>query len=144
MIYQILIICGVTKRVRVSSCNNCGSELIGTENFCPYCGGGILTDDSQDVIVINSALPVLADYEEVIKVNLENPHSIRIPKAKLNFYPYYLIHYVLNVNRKDPAGKNHHIHQQGTHILNAFNGRLLTGKGNTELKSFINIFIPKR
>jgi hypothetical protein len=50
----------------------------------------------------------------------ENPHSIRILKAKVNFCPYYLIHYVLNVNRKDPTGKNHHIHQRGTHILNAF------------------------
>jgi hypothetical protein len=83
-------------------------------------------------------------FEEVIKVKLENPHSIRIPKANLNFCPYYLIHYVLNVNRKDPTGKNHHIHQQGIHILNAFNGHLLTDKGNTESKSFMNIFIPKR
>jgi RNA polymerase subunit RPABC4/transcription elongation factor Spt4 len=46
------------KHVRMSSCNECGSGLIGTENFCPYCGSSILPDDSQDAIAIDSALPV--------------------------------------------------------------------------------------
>lgn len=130
--------------MRVLSCDGCGSELIGTENFCPYCGSSISADDLQDTIVIDMALPVLSDYEEAVKVKLENPHSIRIPKAKLSFCPYYLIHYVLNINRKDPVGKNHHIHQRSIHILNAFNGHLLTGKCNTESNRFMNIFSPKR
>jgi hypothetical protein len=57
----------------VSSCNDCGIELIGTENFCPE--SSISTDDSQDAIVIDSALPVSVDYEEVIKVKLNNPQG---------------------------------------------------------------------
>src|ERR687892_2382212 len=89
------------------SCTECGSVLRGTEKFCPSCGNRVSTDDTSDEIVLDVTLPISLEYTEAIKININNPSTVKISKADLEFYPYYVIEYKIDIQRIDPSGKKH-------------------------------------
>jgi RNA polymerase subunit RPABC4/transcription elongation factor Spt4 len=107
----------------VESCRQCNSVLGGTEKFCSYCG---TATGFPEGIFLDTVLPISLEYSEAIKVNVENPSAVTISRADLDFYPYYLFKYALDLERKDPTGKKHHFETQGVKIVDAFNGKLLT------------------
>lgn len=92
---------------------------VGDERFCPHCGKRLLETRSNEQIVLDCLLPVTMKYGEVTKIEgIKNPSAVRISRAVLEFYPYYVFDYELDVKRKDPNGKNHKIENQGKHIVN--------------------------
>ena len=46
--------------------------------------------------------------------------------ASLDFYPYYVIEYKLEMSKNDPSGKKHNIQNREMVIVDAFNGELLS------------------
>ena len=60
----------------------------------------ISTDDTSDEIVLDMTLPISLEYEEAIKVNIDNPFAVKISKADLEFYPYYVIEYKIDLQSR--------------------------------------------
>jgi hypothetical protein len=72
------------------------------------------------------SLPINLEYKDAIKVDwLANPKAIRISSSAIEFHPYFVFEYSLDVTRKDPTGGTHHIKDRGIHIVDASNGRFL-------------------
>lgn len=119
----------------MKSCVACGSMLeLGNERFCPYCGERL-----ESVQQIDCLLPVTMKYEEVTKIGvIKNPSGVRISRAVLNFYPYYVFDYELMVKRKDPEGKNHKIENRGKNIVNAINGKVESNRSHRGFKGLLH------
>jgi hypothetical protein len=81
---------------------------------------------TEEIIVTGYSLPINLEYKDAIKVDwLVNPKAIRISSAVIEFHPYFVFEYSLDVTRKDPTGGTHHIKDRGIHIVDASNGRFL-------------------
>jgi hypothetical protein len=93
-------------------------------------------------VTIDAALPVNVTYEDAIFIALVNPPSLTILKTTLSFRPYYVFDYKLHSTRIDRAGKNHKIIDEGTHIVDALNGKILYQNVVTS-KSYIPDFFSK-
>jgi hypothetical protein len=92
-------------------------------------------------MILNSTLPVALSYEEIVKCEgIKNPYAVIVSNATLDFHPYYIIEYVLNVERKDPTEKKHTIQARGKHIVNAFNGDLISAESRSRLKKLLSNF----
>jgi hypothetical protein len=76
-------------------------------------------------ITIDAALPVNVTYESATFIALVNPSSLTISETTLSFRPYYIFDYKLHIARIDRAGKNHRIIDEGTHIVDALNDKIL-------------------
>lgn len=123
------------------SCAECGSVLQGTEKFCPSCGNHVSTDDTSEEIVLDMTLPIALEYAEATKVNIDNPSAIKISRADLEFYPYYVIEYGIDLQRIDPSGKKHDLQNQEIVIVDASNAELLSDRKRTmEFVSRLNPF----
>ena len=85
-------------------------------------------------------------FWEVIKTNLENRSVIKVRGASLDFYPYDVIEYKLDISKNDPWGKKHNIQNQEIVIMNAFNGELfsLSDKKRTKFVNKLNRFLSQR
>jgi hypothetical protein len=126
----------------VECCAACGSILEnGNENFCPYCGQSLSKAQS---FTIDYSIPVNMKYEEVTKIEIQNPSSVRVSGATLEFCPYYVFDYKMKMMRKDPTGKNHKIESEGKHIVNAQTGELVSAKPTTEFKNSLSKLIGYR
>ena len=55
--------------------------------------------------------------------------------ASLDFYPYYVIEYKLEMSKNDPSGKKHNIQNREMVIVDAFNGELLSLSDKKRKKS---------
>ncbi len=66
--------------------------------------------------------------------------------ASLDFYPYYVIEYKLEISKNDPSGKKHNIQNQEIVIVDAFNGELLSlsDKKRTKVVNKLNPFLSQR
>lgn len=122
------------------SCTECGSVLQGTEKFCPLCGNHVSTDDIPDEVGLDMILPISLEYTEAIKVNIDNPSAVKISRADLEFYPYYVIEYKVDLQRIDPSGRKHNLQNQEEVIVDASNGELLFDKKKT--MEFVSKFNP--
>ena len=123
------------------SCTECGSVLRGTEKFCPSCGNRVSTDDTSDEIVLDVTLPISLEYTEAIKININNPSTVKISKADLEFYPYYVIEYKIDIQRIDPSGKKHNLQNHEIVMVDASNAELLSdAKRTMEFVSKLNPF----
>jgi hypothetical protein len=85
-------------------------------------------------------LPISLEYNEAIKVNIDNPSVIKISRADLEFYPYYVIEYQIDLQRIDPSGKKHNLQNQEVIIVDASNAELLLDKKET--MKFVSKFNP--
>jgi hypothetical protein len=81
---------------------------------------------TEEIIITGCSLPVNLEYKDAIKVELTNPTATRISSAALEFHPYFVLEYTLDVSRKDPVGGNHPVKNMGIHIVDALNGRFLS------------------
>jgi hypothetical protein len=81
---------------------------------------------TEKIIITGCSLPVNLEYKDAIKVELTNPTATRISSAALEFHPYFVFEYTLNVSRKEPVGSTHPIKNTGIHIVDALNGRFLS------------------
>jgi hypothetical protein len=61
--------------------------------------------------------------------------------ANLDFYPYYVIEYKLEMSKNDPSGKKHNIRNREMVIVDAFNGVLLS-LSDKKRKKFVNKLNP--
>ena len=125
----------------MESCRQCSSVLEGAEKFCPYCG---TTTGYPEGIFLDMVLPISLEYSEAIKVNVENPSAIVISRANLDFYPYYIFKYNLDLERKDPTGEKHHLKTQGEKIVDAFNGKILSTTTKVEPVNMFRNFLLGR
>jgi hypothetical protein len=95
-------------------------------------------------MILDSTLPVALGYEEVINcTSIKNPDAVRVSKATLDFHPYYIFEYILNAERKDPIGKKRFVQAQGKHIVNAFNGDIISAVPRMGLKKLLSSFSSK-
>jgi hypothetical protein len=95
-------------------------------------------------MILDSTLPVALGYEEITKCSrIKNPDAVRVSNATLDFHPYYIFEYILNAERKDPTGKKRVVQAQGKHIVNAFNGDLISAVPRMRLKKLISNFASK-
>ena len=123
------------------SCTECGSMLRGTEKFCPSCGNCVSTDDTSKEIVLDMTLPISLSYNEAIKVNIDNPFAVKTSRADLEFYPYYVIEYEIDIQRIDPSGNKHNLQNHEIVIVDASNAELLSDTKRTmEFVSKLNPF----
>ena len=61
-------------------------------------------------MILDATLPVALSYEEIVKCEgIKNRYAVIVSNATLEFHPYYLIEYVLNLEKKDPTGKKHNV-----------------------------------
>src|SRR5919106_1497238 len=125
----------------VESCVECGSVLRGTDKFCPSCGNRVSTDDTHDEIILDVTLPISLEYTDAIKININNPSTVKISKVDLEFYPYYVIEYEIDIQRIDPSGNKHNLQNHEIVIVDATNAELLSDTKRTmEFVSKINPF----
>jgi hypothetical protein len=95
-------------------------------------------------MILDSTLPVALGYEEVVRcARINNPDALRVSNATLDFHPYYIFEYVLNAERKDPIGKKRVVQAQGKHIVNTFNGDLISAVPRMRLKKLLSNFSSK-
>jgi hypothetical protein len=128
----------------MENCAGCGFDLKGIEKFCPSCGNSVSADHfSYAEIILDITLHI---FLEAIKTNLENPSVIKVGGASLDFYPYYVIEYKLEISKNDPSGKKHNIQNQEIVIVDAFNGELLSlsDKKRTKVVNKLNPFLSQR
>ena len=66
--------------------------------------------------------------------------------ASLDFYPYYVIEYKLEMSKNDPSGKKHNIQNREIVIVGTFNGELLSlsDKKRTKFVNKLNPFLSQR
>jgi hypothetical protein len=65
--------------------------------------------------------------------------------ASLDFYPYYVFEYKIDISKNDPSGKKHNLQNQDVVIVNAFNGKLLLSeKKRTKFMNKLNPFLSKK
>ena len=122
-------------------CIECGSVLRRTEKFCPSCGNCVSTDDTSDEIVLDMTLPISLGYSEVIKVNTDNPSAVKTSRVDLEFYPYYVIEYEIDIQRIDPSGNKHNLQNHEIIVVDASNAELLSDTKKTmEFVSKLNPF----
>lgn len=123
------------------SCAECGSVLRRTEKFCPSCGNCVSADDTSDEIVLDMTLPISLGYPEAINVNIDNPSAVKTSRADLEFYPYYVIEYKIDIQRIDPSGNKHNLQNHEIVIVDASNAELLSDtKRMMEFVSKLNPF----
>ena len=128
-------------KLSAESCTECGSMLQGTEKFCPSCGNCVSTDDTSKEIVLDMTLPISLSYNEAIKVNIDNPFAVKTSRADLEFYPYYVIEYEIDIQRIDPSGNKHNLQNHEIVIVDASNEELLSDTKRTmEFVSKLNPF----
>lgn len=85
---------------------------------------------TEEIIVTGYSLPINLEYKDAIKVDwLANPKAIRISYTALEFHPYFVFEYILDITRKDPVGGTHPVKASGIHIIDASNGRFLFPPG---------------
>lgn len=75
-------------------------------------------------ITLSSALPVEMKYEEVCKIAIANPSAAKITRPRLILHPYYVLHYRLDAQRKDPARGMHRIQDEGIYVVDAVDGEI--------------------
>jgi hypothetical protein len=124
----------------MSLCEQCSSRLQGTQSYCPSCGSYIPKSPN---VILEITLPISLKYEAATKVDLYNPSGIKTSSAKLDFHPFYVFDYLLNAERSDPSGKFHILEDEGTHIVDAFDGSLLTENSKKSGNLFRLMFFRK-
>jgi hypothetical protein len=82
---------------------------------------------TNEIIITGYSLPINLEYKDVIRVEwLANPNATRVSSAALEFHPYFIFEYTLDITRKDPVGRTHPVKSKGIHIVDALNGRFLS------------------
>lgn len=130
-------------KLSAESCTECGSVLRGTEKFCASCGNRVSADDTSDEIILDMTLPISLEYTEAIKINIDNPSAVKISKADLEFYPYYVIEYEIDLQRIDPSGKKHNLQNHEIVIVDASNAELLSDTKRT-IEFVSSILFPQQ
>jgi len=74
---------------------------------------------------LKNALPLNIDYEEAIKLNLENYDKIRINSSNLFYKPYYVVEYVFKDEYHDPTREIHTFYDEGLVLIDGLDGRIL-------------------
>lgn len=72
---------------------------------------------TQDII-LDFSLPISMGFMEATKIELVNPKAVRIARASLVLYPFYIFDYVVNAE-KGHFLRRHTVHEGGTHIIDA-------------------------
>jgi hypothetical protein len=93
---------------------------------------------TEEITVAGYSLPTNLEYKDAIKVELANPTATRISSAALEFHPYLVFEYTLDITRKDPIGGTHPVKDGGIHIVDASKGRFLSPLGR------VDVFTPLR
>jgi hypothetical protein len=96
----------------------------------------------KEEIFIDCSLPINLGYEDAIKVDLKNPAATRISSAALEFHPYFVFEYNLDITRRDPLGGSHAVKSEGICIIDASSGRFLST--STGIDSTYHIKSSKR
>lgn len=81
---------------------------------------------TEEIIVTGYSLPINLEYKDVIKVDwLANPNATRVSSAALEFHPFFVFEYSLDITRKDQIGGTHPVKDSDIHIVDASNGQFL-------------------
>ena len=96
---------------------------------------------TEEIIVLGYSLPINLFYKDAIKVdwlaNPNAPHATRVANAALEFHPYFVFEYILDIIRKDPIGGIHSVKDSGIYIVDALNGLRLF-PANAEITKIID------
>ncbi|MGB6629353.1 MAG: hypothetical protein WBE61_14610 [Nitrososphaeraceae archaeon] len=63
--------------------------------------------NSEQEIVLNFSLPIEVSYEQATRRLLVNPYAIKVSKAILVLYPYFVFDYDVDI-RRGFLGREHH------------------------------------
>lgn len=98
------------------------SELV--EKWWGLSVGGKQSTIGQKV-ELEYALPTNKNYREATKVQLQNPEAKEVSAAELTFHPYYVLHYKLKGQIKDPTKKTHKFKDEDTIFVDALDKTVL-------------------
>ncbi|MBV9175938.1 MAG: restriction endonuclease [Nitrososphaeraceae archaeon] len=99
-------------------------------------------DIPQQDIILEFALPLTMNYRQATRLDLVNSYSAKISYAALILRPFCVFNYIIDVKRRLLIGRR--LHEEGTHIVDAMTGEILSIIENIESKIQSYPFFSKR
>jgi hypothetical protein len=90
-------------------------------------------------VLLEMSLPLRVAYERATNMSIANPSSVTVKDVSLIVRPFYLFEYKVDFERTDRSGKNHRINNEGNHVVDAQNGKIISTTPMPDEK----IYIPK-
>jgi hypothetical protein len=97
--------------------------------------------DGKEEVLIGTSLPNIVEYEEATKLSLLNPEVLNVSKAVLNFKPYYMFSYELNM-KKGFLGRQI-IHEKGEIIVDGITKKIISQNDLNSIRRIPEIFLSK-
>jgi Holliday junction resolvase len=96
----------------------------------------------QQDIILEFALPLTMNYRQATRLDLVNSYSAKISYAALILSPFYVFNYIVDVKRRLLISRG--LHKEGTHIVDAMTGEILSIIEKIESKIQSYPFFSKR